>query len=322
MQSKGRVTIYIGLWLGLGLSILLSLLAGSVTLSPEALWHPESMARVILLSIRLPRTLGALIAGVGLSLSGVLLQNVMGNPLAGPNTIGVNAGAGLGVLCCMLTGGSLLLTPLAAFAGAFATAVLILYLSKNAGGGKGTVVLAGIACTTLFQALISFGLRLDEDVLQMYNDFSVGSLSGVSFARLWLPAVLVLLCLLTAALLWRPITALSLGDFTASSLGVRLQLMRGICLLLAALSAAAVISFAGLLGFVGLVVPHIARKLSGASLRHQLATAPLVGGIVMLLADTAGRTLFLPSEVSVGILTALVGAPFFFWLLLRRRNNA
>ncbi|MBQ6947121.1 MAG: iron chelate uptake ABC transporter family permease subunit, partial [Clostridia bacterium] len=101
-----------------------------------------------------------------------------------------------------------------------------------------------------------------------------------------------------------------------------LHFMRGVCLLLAGMSAAAVISFAGLLGFVGLVVPHITRKLLGASTLRQLTAAPLVGGILVLLADTAGRTLFAPSEVSVGILTALVGAPFFIWLLLRRQNDA
>lgn len=322
MQTKRTLTIYICLLTGLLIAMLLSLGVGNVMLSPAALLEEGSTDRVILLSIRLPRTLAALIAGVGLSVSGVLLQGVMGNPLVGPNTIGVNGGAGLCVLICLLLGGGVLWLPFAAFVGACGAAALILLVARGAGGGKSTVVLAGIACTTLFQALISFGVRLDEDVLQMYNDFSVGSLSGVAMSRLWLPAVLVITCWCVALLLHRPLTALSLGDFTAASLGLRLHLFRAICLMLAGMCAAAVISFAGLLGFVGLVVPHITRKLLGASLQHQLIAAPSVGGILVLLADTAGRTLFVPSEVSVGILTALVGAPFFMWLLLRRQEYA
>ena len=307
---------------------LLSLGCGSARLSLSALkagllgQAGYETERVILLSLRLPRMLAGLIAGVGLALSGVILQSVMGNPLASPNIIGVNAGAGLAtVLCLSLLPGAIHFLPFAAFLGAFLTALLILGLARSAGRSRSTVVLAGVACTTVFQAMISFLAALDSDVLSSYSAFSIGGFAGVQMDRLVLPAILVALCLIAALCLSGRIEALTLGDSMAASLGVRVQPMRAACLMIASMSAAAVVSYAGLLGFVGLVVPHIARKLVGDSLRKQLIAAPLAGAVLVMLSDLAGRTLFTPSEISVGIVMAFIGAPFFFILLLRGREH-
>jgi len=309
------------------LTTVLSLLFGSAVFSPAELWNGilgrEGFETVqfILYSLRLPRVLAALIAGVGLSVSGVLLQNVMGNPLASPNTIGVNAGAGLTVVLflTLIPAGTFFL-PFAAFLGAFGTSLLILAVSRRTGGGKGTVVLAGIAVTTLFQAIISFFSTLDSDVLSLYTAFSIGSFQGVTTEQVFLPGILVACCLAGALMLSGRIAVLSLGDEMASSLGVSVRRMRTVCLLLASLSAASVISYAGLLGFVGLVVPHMTRKILGTEIRDQLLGSAFLGGILVMLSDLAGRVLFAPSEISIGIVMALIGAPFFFALLLRRKE--
>lgn len=309
------------------LVLVVSLAFGSAAFTPAELWggltrrSGYETVTFILYSLRLPRTLAALIAGVGLSLAGTLLQNTMGNPLVSPNTIGVNAGAGLTVvvfLTCFPR--AIFLLPLAAFVGAFGTSLLILAVSGKAGGGKGTVVLAGIAVTTLFQAIISFFSTLDTDVLSLYTAFSVGSLQGVTGEQLVVPGVLVFGCLVLSLALSGRIAVLSLGDSMAASLGVSVGRMRAVCLLLASLSAASVVSYAGLLGFVGLVTPHMSRRLVGTDIRSQLCGSALLGGILVMLSDLLGRVLFAPSEIAVGILLALVGAPFFFYLLLQRKE--
>lgn len=291
------------------------------TLFKGLTWQGDArLASAILYYLRLPRAVAAVLAGVGLSVSGVLLQSITGNDLASPNIIGVNAGAGF---CCIL-----LLSffpnlwaalPLAAFAGAFGTTLVIAAVARRMGAASGTVILAGIACTTLLNAGISFLSLLDTDVLSGYNAFSVGGLNGVGMEQLALPAVLIFLCLALSLLLSRQIHLLCLGDSLARALGVRVTRLRIVCMICASASAAAVVSFAGLLGFVGLVVPHICRRLWGNHTRTLLIAASLGGAILVLLADMLGRVLLAPTEIPVGIVMALIGAPFFFSLLLKRR---
>lgn len=275
---------------------------------------------VILHSVRLPRVLGAVLAGAGLSASGVLLQGITANPLAGPNIIGVNAGAGFAVIVQLwLFPTAVYLTPLAAFFGAFLTTLLIILVSSGISNSKSTVILAGIAVTALLNAGISFISLLDNDVLSTYNHFSIGGLSGVSVNRLPIPALLIILGIIAAMILNRRIDALCLGDKTASSLGINVRLLRTVCLIIASACAAAVVSYAGLLGFVGLIVPHISRKLCGNTIRKLLPVSVIIGGITVVLGDLLGRTLFAPSEIPVGIVMALIGAPFFFFLLIKKK---
>lgn len=322
-----RRLLMLSLITALPLAFLLSIMIGSALLSLDGFFGGlfgrtgYETERAILLYIRLPRALAAILAGAGLSLAGVLLQHVMDNPLAGPNTVGVNAGAGFfTVLLLSLLPSATPYLPIAAFLGAFATALLILALARLSGGGRYTVILAGIACTSLFSAGISLFSVLDTDVLAAYSAFSVGGLAGVTMAKLILPAVLILLSLIGALTLIRPLSALALGDASATALGIRVRAVRTVAVLLSAMSAGAAISFAGLLGFVGLAVPHITRRLLGNGLRRELIYAPIVGATLLLLADLAARTLFRPSDIPVGIITAALGAPFFLILLLGRRG--
>lgn len=278
---------------------------------------------VIIRYIRLPRMLAALLAGIGLSISGVLLQGVTDNGLASPNIIGVNSGAGfLTILTLSCFPHAIFALPFAAFFGAFAATLLIVWTANRIGSSKTTIILAGMALTTILNAGISFISLLDTDVLAVYNYFSVGGLSGVTMESLMIPAVLIFLSLGAALLLSPKISLLCLGDSLASSLGVRVRLLRMVCLICASASAAAVVSFAGLLGFVGLIVPHIARRLTGSGMAKALLSSSLVGGTIVMLADTIGRTLFAPTEIPVGIVMALIGAPFFLMLLLRRKEHA
>lgn len=275
----------------------------------------------ILYAVRLPRLIGAVLAGVGLSVAGVLLQAVTGNDLASPNIIGVNAGAGLAVLLCLIAAPhAIYLLPPAAFCGAFLTTLLILSISRRLDSSRLTVVLAGVACNAVLNAAISFLSLLDTDALASYASFSVGGLAGMTLEKLALPALIIAAGLVAALALSRGIDLLCLGDGVARSLGLRVARTRTACLVIASASAAAVVSFAGLLGFVGLIVPHMAKRLVGGRTSWQLIFSALLGAILLLVADTLGRVLFAPTEVPVGIWMALLGAPVFFFLLLRRKG--
>lgn len=279
--------------------------------------------RVILYSVRLPRVLAGALAGVGLSVSGVLLQSVTDNGLAGPNIIGVNGGAGFSVIL-MLTlfpTASVAWLPLAAFLGAFLATLVILVISGGMGTSKSSLILAGIALTALLNAGISFFTLINDDVLSSYNAFSVGGLAGVSVKKMAAPFVMIAVCLALALLFSREIGLLLLGDHGASSLGVNVKMLRILCMVLSSALAGAVVSFAGLLGFVGLVIPHIARRLVGYRVSSQIVSSALLGAILVILADLAGRLLAAPSEIPVGIMMAFIGAPFFLWLLLKRRGG-
>lgn len=309
------------------LSLVLSLRFGSSEMGWAAFWgglfrrEGYEAHTLILYALRLPRLLQGVLAGTGLSVSGVLLQSVTGNDLASPSIIGVNAGAGfvvILVLSCFPAAAAGL--PLAAFAGAFGATLLIMAVASRVDASQSTVILSGIAVQALLSAGISFFSLLDTDVLVSYSAFSVGGLSNTDISLLWLPGGIILAVLFISLAFSGRIQLLCLGDSMALSLGVRVKGVRMLCLVCASASAAAVVSFAGLLGFVGLVVPHIARKLCGARTGPLLACSALTGSSLVLLADLTGRVAFAPSELPVGIVMAFIGAPFFFFLLLRRRR--
>lgn len=306
----------------------LGLCCGSASLSLTQVWRgalnldPASAESQILWVVRIPHVAGCLLAGTALAVSGVLLQTATDNPLAGPNIIGVNAGAGFAMVLGMCVAPmAYRLLPLMAFAGAFACTLLVVLISNRAGGARVTIVLAGVAVSTLFNAGISLLKLLYPDLAISYHAFSVGGVSGVTFSDLSAPALLIL-CVLLGSLLCSPrLNLLCLGDSLAAALGVRVKPLRTLTLLLASAAASAAVSFAGLLGFVGLMVPHIARVLTGNDVRKLLPVSALMGGTLVVLADLLGRILFAPSEIPAGIITSLIGAPFFFILLMQRRNR-
>ena len=315
--------IYLILLPLLMLTMAAGLCFGSAPLSLSELVSGAGVSRTILLGIRLPRVLAGLLAGIGLSAAGVLLQTVTSNDLASPNIIGINSGAGLAVILLLTLApkaGAWL--PMGAFCGAFGAALVILAAGSRLGSSRSGILLIGIAITTLFNAAISFLSLLDEGILAQYNHFTVGSLRGIHLGDLLVPGLIIFLGFSGALALSGRLSVLSLGDAAASALGIRVKTLRIASMACAAACAAAVVSFAGLLGFVGLVVPHIAVALVGQRPARLLPVAALSGGILVILADLLGRTLFAPSELPVGILMSLIGAPYFLILLIRRKHHA
>ncbi len=310
-------------------TVILALCLGSTPLSPLQVLRgllrtvPDSVESRILWVVRLPRVAGCALAGCALAVSGLLLQTATGNPLAGPNVIGVNAGAGFAMMLGLcLAPMAYALQPLFCIVGAFAAALVIVFTAQRVGGSKLTVVLCGVAVSALLNAAVSALKLLYPDISVSYNAFSVGGVEGVALEDLPAPAILTATVVVCAAMLGRRLDLLCLGDGLASSLGVRVKPLRMVTLLLASVSAAAAVSFAGLLGFVGLMVPHMARRLAGqGSVGRQLPVCVLLGSILVILADLLGRVLFAPSQLPAGIVTAVLGAPFFFVLLLQRRNR-
>ena len=301
---------------------------GGVSLSWEQLvsallGRGEESVRIILWQLRLPRVFAGVLAGMGLSVAGVLLQSVTANELAGPNIIGINSGAGLAVIL-LLTAlpafGALL--PIGAFFGAFGAAMVIMLAANRLGNSHSIILLVGIAVTAILNAAISFISLLDEGILAQYNHFTVGSLKAVRMDALVLPAAIIFLSTVCALLISNSVGVLCMGDSAAAALGVRVKKLRILALGIAAACCAAVVSFAGLLGFVGLIVPHMARYLVGQQPKRMLPVAALLGAILVLLADLLGRTLFAPSELPVGILMSIIGAPYFLILLCRRKRYA
>lgn len=312
----------------LAAALLLSVGCGSQWYTPARLWQALCAADAadpvwrILCFVRLPRTAAAVLAGAALGVAGALIQSVLNNAMASPNVIGVNAGAGLGaLLAASLVPGAAALLPGAAFAGALAAALFIWMLAAVAGLSRTTLILAGVTVSSILTACMNTLKLLFPDAAVGSTTFLLGTLSGVTTAQVqralpWLAAGFVL-----AALLAADLNVLQLGEDMAAGLGLPVARVRFAALLTSALLAGAAVSFAGLLGFVGLLAPHIARRLVGGDNRRLLPVTALASADLMLLCDVAARVLFAPFELPVGVLLSLVGGPFFLFLLLRRKRS-
>lgn len=330
MEEKRRRPAAILLILAaiLAVAILLSLVFGSTRLSLGEVVRAAQAGNMtspdlrIFLYARLPRTFGGVLCGCGLAVSGAVLQVVLNNSLAGPNIIGVNAGAGFASLLIMaLFPWSAALLPAAAFLGALACTLLIYGVARCTGASRMTIVLAGVAVGSIVNAASSCLKILFPDILAAYNSFSVGTLSGITMAEVRAAAPYLLVGLLAALVLSGDMNVLALGEEVAQSLGLKVERCRMLLIVIASVLAGASVSFAGLVSFVGLLVPHMARMMVGADNRAVVAVSALLGAAGVLLCDLLGRTLFAPFEIHVGIILSLVGGVYFVALLLRRRGG-
>lgn len=287
-----------------------------------ALHRSSSEYSAILLDVRLPRVLVGLLTGACLAASGALLQGLMRNPLADPGLIGVSAGGGLAavVTLVLLPQWSYLLPP-AAFAGALAAALLIYSLSWDNGASPVKIVLSGVAVSALLGAVMNGIMVTYSDRVQAVIPWLSGGLNGRGWHHLtfMLPYAGIGLALTVPAI--KPANVLLLGDQKAKLLGQRVELQRLLLLALSALLAGTAVSVAGLVGFVGLVVPHAVRLLIGEDYSYLLPVSIAGGGALVVVADAIARSWFDPVELPVGILLACIGAPFFLYLL-RRRSGA
>lgn len=325
LGRRGQVIIW--LFLLFLLSFLLSAAVGSVTISLSDMaavltGEGQPMHRNILFHIRLPRTAACALAGGGLAVAGAVIQNVLQNPLAGPNIIGVNAGAGLAVVVCSYCfPTSFGLMPAAAFLGALSAMLFIYGLAKKTGASKVTLVLAGVSVNSLLNAASDMVHTFGNDTLTSTYSFRLGGFGGVSVQVLIPAGILIGIAFLLVCLFSNELEVLSMGEEVASSLGLNTRAFRFLFLVLAAVLAGASVSFAGLLGFVGLIAPHIARRLVGEECRYLLPFCALFGACFVMVCDLAARTLWSPYEIPTGILLSFVGAPFFLSLLFRQRRR-
>lgn len=289
----------------------LSLGLGAATLTP-----------VIFRFVRLPRTLACLLAGSALAVSGTVIQGVLSNKLASPSIIGVNAGAGLAVtFCCALGQLSGWAIAGSAFLGALLSVLLIVFAAERAGASRTTVILGGIAVNALLNALSEAVVTLVPEAGMMAGDFRVGGFGAVSSVRLIPAGILIGIALVAVYSLRNELDVLTLGEETAQSLGLSVKTVRTLLLVLAAMLAGAAVSFAGLLGFVGLIIPHAVRRIVGSENRVLLPMCAIGGGAFVTLCDTAARVAFAPFELPVGILLSALGGPFFLVLLMKRRGG-
>lgn len=309
-------------------SIMLGLCLGSTQVSPADFISAALAGDItdpayrIVVHSRLPRVLGALLAGSALAVSGAILQAVLQNPLASPNIIGVNSGAGLMVLLCsaFLPAHPALL-PFSAFLGALATAMVIFALAMGPGVSRITLVLTGIAISSILGSGMNCIMILYPDAYIGASTFLVGGLSGLTLKGLNFPVIYIIVGLILAMLLRRDMNIISLGTETARSLGMSVNLVRFLLIFTSAVLAGAAVSFAGLIGFVGLIVPHAIRFLIGNDNQFLVPASAFGGAAFVIICDLISRIAFAPYEIPVGILLSFIGGPFFIYLIIHNRRG-
>ena len=303
-------------------------LLGLITGSAE----DETLARIILWEVRLPRLAMGALVGAALAVSGAVMQGLFRNPLADPGIVGVSAGAGLGAITAIVLGGLLppaihsligiYTVPLAAFLGGWAS-VLLLYGVATRGGrtSVATMLLAGIALGALAGAVSGLLVYAANDQqLRDLTFWGLGSLAGATWSKLATAAPIILLALLAATALGRGLNGLALGEATALHLGIPVQRTKTLAILTVAGATGAAVAVSGGIGFVGIVVPHLLRLATGPDHGPLLINSGLLGASLLLGADMIARLVLAPAELPIGIVTAVLGAPVFLWILLRRRG--
>ena len=311
------------LW-GLG-GVLAALALLSMLIGPAGFGLPDRAAGLILMEIRLPRTLLAMLVGGALGLSGAVLQGYLRNPLAEPGVIGVAGGAGLGAVLAIHSGAAAafaLALPLGGLAGA-AMAMLAVLLLAGREGGALSLILSGVAVSSLAAALISGVLALSRNPFAAVEIvfWLLGSLADRSMTHVWLAGPFIVAGLALMLAQGRALDALALGEDVGRNLGVEPERLRLAIVTGAALSVGAATAVAGSIGFVGLVVPHVLRPFVG-HLPSRLLPASLLGGAILLLAaDIALRLITPAGELRLGVVTALLGTPFFLWMVAKSRRE-
>lgn len=320
MKKYGTVFLIVSA--GCILAAVLSLCVGAVWLSPAELFGGNTPEWRIFRYARLPRTAACLLAGAGLATAGAVIQGVLANRLASPGIIGVNAGAGLGVtVCCAFGAVYGWAVAGAAFLGALLAVLTVAFAAQKVSASRSAVILGGVAVNSFLTAVSEGIITLFPEVGAFTADFRTGGFSGVSSSRLLPAGIMIIVGLAAVFSLANELDLLSMGEETAQGLGLSAKKMRTVFLALAALLAGASVSFAGLLGFVGLVVPNIARKLVGGESRFLLPLSAVFGAMLVTLCDCVARTLFAPYEIPTGIVLSAIGAPFFIMLLLRHKGG-
>lgn len=286
--------------------------------------HPQGES--VLWVVRMPRVVLAVLVGASLGCAGALMQGVFGNPLAEPGVIGVSAGAAVGASAVIVLGGAAAggwPVAAAAFAGGLGTTVLVYVLARSGGRTEVvTLVLTGVAINAFAGGVIAlFTFLADTGAREQIVFWQLGSLNGATWSAVRIVLPLAVVGLVGASLLARRLDLLSLGERAARHLGVDVERLRQVAIVLVGVLTTAGVAFTGIVVFVGLVVPHLVRMIAGPAHRVLLPASALGGGLILVLADLVARTAVANADLPLGMLTALVGGPFFFWLLRRTRAS-
>jgi iron complex transport system permease protein len=280
----------------------------------------------ILLQIRLPRVLLCLIIGAGLAAVGAVMQGIFKNPLVDSYTLGMSSGAALGAVISIVTGISFSIagistTGVFAFMGAVVTLFVVYNLARNKNAmSVNSLLLAGVAVSYFLSAVISFLMLLNSDNLQHIVFWTMGSLSLTSWSKVAMSYAIIIPGILALMLYARELNILSMGDESAQYLGIDVEKLKRVLLVICCVIVGSVVSVSGTIGFLGLVAPHIIRLISGSDNKKVIPYSALLGAVLLIVSDTLGRTLIQPVEIPVGVMTSIMGGPFFIFLLRKQRK--
>jgi ABC-type Fe3+-siderophore transport system permease subunit len=313
------------------LTVIFSLMTGTASVTWSQWWglltgnaDPSDPSRLVILRIRLPRVILAGLSGFALSLGGVVFQALLRNPLADPFILGVSSGSAFGAVLGIMLGFSYNLgIPVMAFGGALLTMYIVLFIGqKTMGMESSTILLSGVIINAFFTAIIMFFIATaTDDRLHSMLFWLYGDLSQSRFAESALTGPAVLAGFVILYCFARHLNLMTAGEDAALHLGVDVRKAKLICFLVVSLVVGLVVAFSGLIGFVGLVIPHLARMAFGSDHRLLMPVSALGGAIFLIAADTLARTVISPSELPVGVITAFLGAPFFIYLLRKRGSR-
>jgi iron complex transport system permease protein len=326
LKIKNKI-IFIILISGLILSIMIGLSFGAVKISFKEiiaifLGKGNEINRTILLNIRLPRVIEASIAGVGLSVAGTFFQGLFRNPMADPYVLGISSGAALGATVAIVVGLGLIGIGGFAFIFAIITIFTVYYLAKV--GHKvspTTMVLAGVAVSTFLSSIISLIMFLRNDELAKISSWTMGGFGNVGWLQVKFSVPIILIGVIIMYFFSRDLNVIMTGEEAAEHLGINTNAVKKIILVIGSIVTASAVSVGGVIGFVGLIIPHISRLIIGPDNRKLVPFSALLGGIFLCLADLAARTILSPAELPVGIITAAVGGPFFIYLLIKNKSK-
>ncbi|NMA70057.1 MAG: iron ABC transporter permease [Desulfitobacterium sp.] len=313
-----------------GIKDVLRLLGSS--LFPNSILAPDDLVEKVVIQLRLPRVLLAIITGISLAGAGAVMQGILRNPLVSPYTLGMSGGASFGAALAIVFGNTVLsssfkiigvyLLPASAFLFGFLTIMMVYGIARWRGTAPETLILAGVALGYLFSAGVSaLKYIAPHDALRDLVIWLMGGLWGATWEQVGLLAPLVISCMIILMFFAWDMNALAAGEEVATNLGINLRRLRLTTLIVSALGASATVAFTGVIGFIGLVAPHISRMLIGSDNRFLIPCSCLMGAIILLASDTLARTILAPAEIPVGIITAAIGVPFFLYLLLKRTRS-
>ncbi|GBR03659.1 FecCD family ABC transporter permease [Acetobacter oeni] len=326
------IGVMLGLVILLVTAVIASLMVGATGIGFHNLLHTtgsadEDMSWLIITQIRAPRVVLATLTGAALAVSGAVMQGLFRNPLADPGLIGVSSGAALGAASVIVMGGTALgsgllsywAVPAAGMAGGLAsTTLLYIFATRNGLTSTTLVTLAGVALGAFASAITGILIfRANDTALRDLTFWTMGSLSGAAWSQILILAPFLLIAAFSMALISAPLNALLLGEDDARLMGYRVERVKRLAMFGVAVATGPVVAFVGVIGFIGVVVPHLVRIVTGPDHRILLPASALLGAVLLLIADTLARIIAIPADVPVGVVTAAIGAPVFVWLLAR-----